>query len=222
MRLLMKFSQWIIGTGFEITEALTEAQCYLCRKIREKALDIQQMENTIIITFRKQLQHMMAALCRASMMLPQTLLVSCSMVFPYMVLCSIFHHQKEKYILNQDRVREFSTQIKPFLERIFEPQLENCSDCVFKQIEDGDLDECGGQEVADGSEEDGTVYRYIASGLFPYNIQCYRGDISLSQRLRGGNWQTFRVNNSCGRGGGSENGCSGHGTVFAGHGYTFK
>ena len=166
------------------------------------------MENTIIITFRKQLQHMMAALCRASMMLPQTLLESCSMVFPYMVLCSIFHHQKEKSILNQDRVREFSTQIKPFLERIFEPQLENCSDCVFKQIEDGDLDECGGQEVADGSEEDGTVYRYIASGLFPYNIQCYRGDISLSQRLRGGNWQTFRVNNSCGRGGGSENGCS--------------
>ena len=76
------------------------------------------MENIIIITFRKQLQHMTAALCRVSMMLRQTLLVSCLMVFRYMALCSIFHRQKEKSILNQDRLREFSSQIDPFLGKI--------------------------------------------------------------------------------------------------------
>ena len=76
------------------------------------------MKNIIIIAFRKQLQQMTAALCRVSMMLRQTLLVSCLMVFHYIALCSIFRHQKEKSILNQDRVREFSSQIEPFMGKI--------------------------------------------------------------------------------------------------------
>ena len=41
---------------------------------------------------------------------------------------------------------------------------ENCDDCVLKQLEESDLDTCGGQEVADGNAEDGTTYRYIAGG----------------------------------------------------------
>ena len=41
---------------------------------------------------------------------------------------------------------------------------DNCDDCVLKQLEQEDLDTCGGRKVADGSAEDGTMYRYIASG----------------------------------------------------------
>ena len=108
---------------------------------------------------------------------------------------------------------------------------DNCDDCVLKQLEESDLDTCGGIEVADGNADDGTTYRYIAggkisrfsinnvkyivilciSGLFPYTLQCYRGDLSMSKRLNNsGNWAVFTVNNSCGQGGGAENGC----TVF--------
>lgn len=41
---------------------------------------------------------------------------------------------------------------------------DNCDDCVLKQLEQEDLDTCGGRKVADGSADDGTMYRYIASG----------------------------------------------------------
>ena len=53
---------------------------------------------------------------------------------------------------------------------------DNCDDCVLKQLEQEDLDTCGGRKVADGSAEDGTMYRYIASGklnLLPVSFTGY-------------------------------------------------
>ena len=50
---------------------------------------------------------------------------------------------------------------------------ENCDDCVLKQLEESDLDTCGGQEVADGNAADGTTYRYIAGGRI-YHITHIR------------------------------------------------
>ena len=60
------------------------------------------------------------------------------------------------------------------------------------------LDICGGVEVADGEVSEGTVYRYISGGVFPYNLQCYRGNIALSQERKASGWQTFAVTNGCG------------------------
>ena len=57
---------------------------------------------------------------------------------------------------------------KKFSERRIYLNPDNCDDCVLKQLEQADLDTCGGRKVADGSEEDGTMYRYIASGIFIY------------------------------------------------------
>jgi hypothetical protein len=73
-----------------------------------------------------------------------------------------------------------------------------CGDCELRQIREYQTDVCGGVEVADGSAEDGTTYRYIVTGSFPFNLQCYRGDISLSRTPAGDGWREFTVNNSCG------------------------
>ena len=115
------------------------------------------MENIIITIFQRQLQHTMVALCHASTMLHQLSSVSCLMAFRYMVRCNISHHLKEKFISTQDRGQEWAKMRQYDGRVIMNLDQDNCSDCVFKQIEDADLDECGGQEVADGSTEDGTV-----------------------------------------------------------------
>ena len=80
----------------------------------------------------------------------------------------------------------------------------NCEDCELRQINNGEVDECGGVEVADGTTTEGTNYRYIVTGLFPYNIQCYRGDYTLSRMNKNGNWRPYTFDNSCGTGGGGD------------------
>ena len=46
----------------------------------------------------------------------------------------------------------------------------------------------------------GTNYRYIATGGFPYYLQCYRGDLSSSQELVNGRWLEYDQQNykTCG------------------------
>ena len=46
----------------------------------------------------------------------------------------------------------------------------------------------------------GTNYRYIATGGFPYYLQCYRGDLSTSQELVNGRWLEYDQQNykTCG------------------------
>ena len=96
---------------------------------------------------------------------------------------------------------------------------ENCGDCVLRQLGNSEVDQdwskiwiipfkfkiisnlvffcsqlkCGGRRTADGSEADGTTYRYIYQGSL-----CYRGDLSLAQRRQGNSWTTFQVGNGCG------------------------
>merc|ERR1712227_779769 len=70
--------------------------------------------------------------------------------------------------------------------------------CQLRQLMNLQFDKCGGIEIEDGDAALGTTYRYIVSNLFPYHLQCYRGDISLSQQRNGNAWAEYRVNNSCG------------------------
>ena len=46
----------------------------------------------------------------------------------------------------------------------------------------------------------GTNYRYIATGAFPYYLQCYRGDLSFAQELVNGKWLEYDQQNykTCG------------------------
>ena len=44
----------------------------------------------------------------------------------------------------------------------------------------------------------GTVYRYIVTGTFPYNLQCFVGDLSLSQQRQGGTWTAYAPAGGCG------------------------
>ena len=60
-------------------------------------------------------------------------------------------------------------------------------------------DKCGGIEVADGDESEGGQYRYIISNLFPYNLQCWRGDMSKSQQSNpNGDYRKISFTNKCG------------------------
>jgi len=87
----------------------------------------------------------------------------------------------------------------------------NCNDCVLMQLNNSEVDECGGIEVADGDATIGNVYRYISTGLFPYGVQCFRGDLTAAQsQSRNGSWRAYSVGNSCGRGGDNGDNC----TVF--------
>ena len=58
----------------------------------------------------------------------------------------------------------------PSNEKIYLNPEDNCGDCVLKQLEESDLDTCGGIEIADGNADDGTTYRYIAGGRICYNL----------------------------------------------------
>ena len=91
----------------------------------------------------------------------------------------------------------------------------NCSDCRLRQLNNNNVDVCGGVTVGDGSASDGTDYRYIMTGLFPYSIQCFRGDETRSQRYRNGKWSGYSSNGGCGIGGGAENGCEVFNTDWA-------
>ena len=73
----------------------------------------------------------------------------------------------------------------------------SCSDCSLTLV-NTQRDACGGIEVADGNAADGTNYRYITSNLFPYILQCWRGDMSLSQKSNNGNYRKVNWNNKCG------------------------
>ena len=55
-------------------------------------------------------------------------------------------------------------------------------------------------EVADGDDSVGTQYRYIVSNLFPYVLQCWRGDMGYSQKYNSnnGNYRKIGWNNKCG------------------------
>lgn len=74
----------------------------------------------------------------------------------------------------------------------------NCSDCQLMQLDSRHTDRCGGVEVADGNANEGTQYRYIFTNLYPYGLQCWRGDISKSQQLRNGSYKKIANNNKCG------------------------
>ena len=50
------------------------------------------------------------------------------------------------------------------------------------QLDSRHTDRCGGVEVADGASGVGRHYRYITTNLYPYILQCWRGDISKSQK----------------------------------------
>ena len=90
-----------------------------------------------------------------------------------------------------------------------------CGDCRIRQLNNNNVDVCGGVEVADGKASEGTDYRYIATGLFPYNIQCFRGDFAKSQRYRNNKWSTYNNNGGCGIGGGEDDGCEVFNTQWA-------
>ena len=55
-------------------------------------------------------------------------------------------------------------------------------------------------KVADGDESNGTQYRYVITNLYPYILQCWRGDISKSQKLNAnsGNYRKIANTNKCG------------------------
>ena len=75
----------------------------------------------------------------------------------------------------------------------------NCDDCELTMI-NYQRDACGGLEVADGDESDGTHYRYITSNLFPYILQCWRGDMGLTQKynVKNDNYRKINFENKCG------------------------
>ena len=61
----------------------------------------------------------------------------------------------------------------PSLNKIYSSNPgNNCRDCKLTQISSGMLDQCNGIEVADGSSSDGSNYRYIMTGQFPYTLQA--------------------------------------------------
>lgn len=76
----------------------------------------------------------------------------------------------------------------------------NCSDCQLMQLDSRHTDRCGGIEVADGNADEGTQYRYIFTNLYPYGLQCWRGDISKSQLYNenNGNYRKISNTNKCG------------------------
>ena len=73
---------------------------------------------------------------------------------------------------------------------------DNCSDCTLMQLDSRHTDRCGGIEVADGSSGVGRHYRYIVTNLYPYILQCWRGDISLSQKYNANNAAYRKISNS--------------------------
>ena len=75
----------------------------------------------------------------------------------------------------------------------------NCDDCELTQLNAFHTDTCGGIEVADGDASEGGQYRYIISNLFPYNLQCWRGDMSKSQQAnQSGEYRRIGFSNKCG------------------------
>lgn len=77
---------------------------------------------------------------------------------------------------------------------------DQCSNCTLMQLNSRQTDACGGIEVADYALFGVDEYRYIASNTFPYFLQCYRGDMSMTQKWRMGaqDWTTYTFNNKCG------------------------
>ena len=75
--------------------------------------------------------------------------------------------------------------------------LGACADCELIQINGEQTDACGGVEVADGDSSEGGQYRYIATGAFPYYLQCYRGDVANASEYVSSvnNWIPFDLSN---------------------------
>ena len=83
--------------------------------------------------------------------------------------------------------------------KIYMDPNNGCSDCELILM-NHQRDTCGGLEVADGDADAGTHYRYIVSNLFPYILQCWRGDMSLSQKYNSNNdvYRKITWTNKCG------------------------
>ena len=83
----------------------------------------------------------------------------------------------------------------PSMKKVF---LDGCADCELTQLSSEHTDVCGGVEVAD----DPSMYRYIATNTFPYTLQCFRGDMSSTQKFKTNSlsWVPFTFGNTCGVG----------------------